>query len=67
MGKGDKRRPMMVSEAEMAENWSAIFGRPVEITCDKCGCIDSSENPIAQIGETWECLECLDERGYFNE
>ena len=29
-GKGDKRRPMQVSNAEYAARWDAIFGRDTE-------------------------------------
>ena len=32
MGKGDKRRPQVVSQEVMDDNWNKIFGKPKPIT-----------------------------------
>lgn len=71
MGKGDRRRPLAIDDAQMTSNWEEVFGRAPELVCDECHAVDSEDNPIVVMGvgsvAQWICMACMDQMGYFNE
>lgn len=53
MGKGCKRRPQFVSDAEFAENWERIFDREV-FTRPFCNPCVVEPNPDKPWNEVWD-------------